>query len=63
MKIKDILMIISGIAFLLLIIYFSFISPIIDGISKHGVFGFVAEVVCGILFIYFIYSMTHNNRT
>ncbi len=60
MKIKDILLYILGFAAFLSIIYFTFISPVFDGISKHGVIGFILNSVFGLLLLCFIYSMTHR---
>lgn len=45
MKPKDILLLLIGIAGAALIIYFSFIEPVIEGVSEYGLPGFALRLI------------------
>lgn len=62
MKAKDILLIIFGILSAGLLIYFSFIEPVISGISKYGIIGFITKVAGAIALFAIIASITHYNE-
>ena len=62
MKFKDILLIIIGIFCAGLLIYFSFIEPVIFGISKYGTIGFITKVLGAIALFAIIASITHYNE-
>ena len=62
MKAKDILLILFGIFSAGLLIYFSFIEPVISGISKYGTIGFITKVIGAIALFAIISSITHYNE-
>ena len=61
-KLKTILLAIFSIAIILLIIYFSFISPVAVGIARFGIVKVALGIIAVLLALTWIVNILHDDR-